>query len=43
MEISVSQQKIGVDLSGLDHLSAFRKRMDADPGVQKALKVEGLA
>lgn len=36
-------EKIGVDLSGLDHLVAFRKRMDADAGVQRALKSEGLA
>ena len=32
-----------VDLSGLDHLAAYKKRMDADAGVQAALKAEGLA
>ena len=32
-----------VDLSGLDNLAAFQQRMEADPGVQAALKVEGLA
>jgi glutathione S-transferase len=31
-----------VDLSGFDHLAAFRARMDADPAVQKVLKEEGL-
>ncbi|MNK26992.1 Glutathione S-transferase GST-4.5 [compost metagenome] len=31
-----------VDLSGLDNLSAFFKRMEADAGVQAALKAEGL-
>lgn len=35
--------RIGVDLSGLDALAAFRARMDADPGVQHALRAEGLA
>ena len=34
--------KVGVDLGGLDHLAAFRKRMEADAGVQRALKTEGL-
>jgi len=34
--------KVGVDLAGLAHLAAFRKRMDADAGVQRALKTEGL-
>ena len=34
---------LGIDLSGLDHLAAFKTRMDADPGVLKALKIEGLA
>lgn len=34
---------VNVDLSGLDHIAAFRQRMQADPGVQKALKEEGLA
>ena len=33
----------GVDLSGLDNLKAFVARMEADAGVQKALKEEGLA
>ncbi len=33
---------VGVDLSGLDNLAAFRQRMEADPGVQAALKAEGL-
>ena len=33
---------LGVDLSGLDNLAAFRQRMDADPGVQAALRAEGL-
>lgn len=33
----------GVDLSGFDHLAAFVARMEADVGVQKALKDEGLA
>lgn len=32
-----------VDLSGQDHLAAFFKRMEADKGVQAALKAEGLA
>jgi glutathione S-transferase len=31
-----------VDLSGLDHLSAFMARMAARPAVQEALKAEGL-
>lgn len=35
--------KTGVDLTGLDHLAAFRERMLADPGVQAAMKAEGLA
>ncbi|MBS0192958.1 MAG: glutathione S-transferase N-terminal domain-containing protein [Proteobacteria bacterium] len=35
--------KVGVDLSGLNHLAVFRARMEADPGVQRALKVEGEA
>ena len=34
---------LGVDLSGLDALAAFKARMDADAGVQRALKAEGLA
>lgn len=32
----------GVDLSGQDNLAAFFKRMEADKGVQAALKAEGL-
>ena len=31
-----------MDLDGLDNLAAFRQRMEADPGVQAALKAEGL-
>ncbi|MBO1110944.1 glutathione S-transferase family protein [Bordetella petrii] len=31
-----------IDLSGMDNLAAFFKRMEADPGVQAALKAEGL-
>ena len=34
---------LGVDLSGLDALAAFKLRMDADAGVQRALRAEGLA
>lgn len=33
----------GVDLSGFDNLANFVARMEADPGVQKALKDEGLS
>lgn len=33
---------VKVDLSGLDNLAKFEQRMRADPGVQKALKAEGL-
>lgn len=36
-------KKTGVDLAGLDRLAAFDARMAADPGVQAALKAEGLA
>jgi len=32
-----------VDLSGLDNLAAYTTRMEADSGVQAALKAEGLA
>ncbi|MFP5374375.1 MAG: glutathione S-transferase family protein, partial [Gammaproteobacteria bacterium] len=32
----------GVDLSGLDRLQAFVERMQADAGVQAALRAEGL-
>lgn len=35
-------EKMGLDLAGLDNLAAFRKRMDADAGVQRALRTEGL-
>jgi len=31
-----------VDLAGLDHLHAFFDRMEADPGVRKALEAQGL-
>lgn len=33
---------VQVDLSGLDNLKAFEKRMRADPGVQQALKKQSL-
>ncbi|HSX64577.1 MAG TPA: glutathione S-transferase N-terminal domain-containing protein [Pseudoxanthomonas sp.] len=33
----------GIDLQDLDQLDAFKRRMEADPGVQAALKAEGLA
>ena len=32
----------GITLGGLDNLTAFKQRMEADPGVQAALKAEGL-
>ncbi len=35
-------RNVGVDLDGLDNLAAFRQQMEADPGVQAALKAEGL-
>lgn len=35
--------KTGVDLTGLDHLAAFVRRMESDAGVQAALKAEGLS
>ena len=35
-------KKTGVDLSGLDNLATFDKRMAADPGVQAAMRDEGL-
>jgi glutathione S-transferase len=35
--------KTGVDLAGLAHLEAFVQRMEADSGVQAALRAEGLA
>lgn len=33
---------LNIDLSGFDHLAAFKARMDADPGVRAALAAEGL-
>jgi glutathione S-transferase len=36
-------QAKGLDLSGLDNLPKFSARMQANPGVQAALKAEGLA
>ena len=33
---------VGVDIAGLPHLGAFMARMAARPGVQAALKAEGL-
>ncbi|MBF6025725.1 glutathione S-transferase N-terminal domain-containing protein [Lysobacter niastensis] len=36
-------QAYGVDLGGLDQLAAFKARMEADAGVQAALKAEGLS
>ena len=35
-------KKVGVDLTGLDNLAAFDKRVAADPGVQRAMRSEGL-
>lgn len=35
-------KKVGVDLSGLDHLARFDAHMAADAGVQAAMKAEGL-
>jgi glutathione S-transferase len=35
-------KKMGIDLSGLDHLTAFDQHMAADAGVQAAMKAEGL-
>ena len=35
--------RTGVDLSGLPNIAAFKQRMEADAGVQAALKAEGLA
>jgi glutathione S-transferase len=35
-------EKMGIDVSALPHLTAFQARMAARPGVQKALKEEGL-
>lgn len=34
--------KVGVDISGLSHLAAFRQRVAARPAVQAAMKEEGL-
>ena len=34
--------KVGVDISGLAHLAAFRERVAARPAVQMAMKEEGL-
>lgn len=34
--------KLGIDLADLTHLQAFHARMSADPGVQAALRAEGL-
>lgn len=34
---------VKLDLSGLEHLAAYKARMDADEGVQAVLKAEGLA
>jgi len=34
---------VGVDLSGLDHLSGFVTRIEGDDGVKKALAAEGLS
>jgi glutathione S-transferase len=33
---------VGVDISGMTHLVAFMARMGARPGVQAALRAEGL-
>lgn len=35
-------QGLGIDLSGLDNLKAFKARMDADEGVRAVLAAEGL-
>jgi glutathione S-transferase len=35
-------KKLGIDLGGLDNLAAFDNRVAADPGVQAAMKSEGL-
>ena len=32
-----------IDLGGLDNIAAYKTRMDADAGVQAALKAEGLS
>ncbi len=36
-------QAMQLDLSGLDNLARFVRHMESDPGVQAALKAEGLA
>lgn len=33
---------VGVDLGGLNNLAAFDQRMASDPGVQRALRTEGM-
>ena len=35
-------QGANVDIAGMEHLAAFRQRMEADAGVQAALDAEGL-
>ena len=35
-------ERMGIDVSGLPHLTAFQARMAARPGVRKALQEEGL-
>ncbi|KIQ96063.1 glutathione S-transferase N-terminal domain-containing protein [Lysobacter sp. A03] len=34
---------VGIDMTGLDNLAAYRAHMDADEGVQAVLKAEGLS
>lgn len=34
---------VGVDLTGMEHLDRFMQRMEADPGVRTALRVEGIS
>ena len=36
-------EKLGIDISDLPHLVAFKQRMAADPGVPAALKAEGMS
>jgi len=33
---------VNVDISGLDHVKAFERRMRADKGVRNSLKAQGL-
>jgi glutathione S-transferase len=33
---------VGLDISGLQHLAAYRERIAARPAVQEAMKAEGL-